>query len=238
MKKNWHRRARHAVAHSLKVRLVLVFLLLAGAMAFVFVSSLQKAFSIGWRDAARPLLMDYVDHLAADIASEAGGPPSVAKAQALSQHVPVTVRIQGPVVNWQSHPDQKRADWLRDKPDRADIPVSERWGGDKDWRSLLQRTTADGHTLEFGINVEAFEHRPRLIGYTLTALLLLTLLAFLYIRRLLRPLDDIRLGAMRYGVGDFDRPIPVRRPRKPDELGELATTINTMGADIHQMLEA
>jgi signal transduction histidine kinase len=26
--------------------------------------------------------------------------------------------------------------------------------------------------------------------------------------------------------------------RHPDELGELAATINTMGADIHQMLEA
>ena len=238
MKKAWHRRARHAVAHSLKVRLVLVFLLLAGAMAFIFVSSLQKAFAIGWRDAARPMLMDYVDHLAADITPDHSGLPNVARAQALTQRLPVTVRIQGPQVNWQSHPNQVRADWLRDKPDGADTPASERWGGDKDWYGLLQRTTADGHTLEFGINNDAFEHRPRLMGYTLTALLLLTLLAFLYIRRLLRPLDAIRTGAMRFGVGDFGQPIPVRRPRKPDELGELATTINTMGADIHQMLEA
>ena len=238
MKKAWHRRARHAVAHSLKVQLILVFLVLAGAMAFIFVSSLQKAFSVGWRDAARPLLMDYVNHLAADITPDPAGLPNVAKAQALTERLPVTVRIQGPQVNWQSHPNQTRADWLRDKPDRADTPVSERWGGDKDWRSLLQRTTADGHTLEFGINEDAFERRPRLIGYTLTALLLLTLLAFLYIRRLLRPLDDIRTGAMRFGEGDFGHPIPVRRPRKPNELGELANTINTMGADIHQMLEA
>jgi hypothetical protein len=104
MKKAWHRRARHAVAHSLKVRLVLVFLLLAGAMAFIFVSSLQKAFSIGWRDAARPMLMDYVDHLAADITPDPGGLPNVARAQALTQRLPVTVRIQGPQVNWQSHP--------------------------------------------------------------------------------------------------------------------------------------
>ena len=238
MKKPWHRRARHAVAHSLKVRLVLVFLLLAGAVAFTFVSSLQKAFSIGWRDAARPMLMDYVDHLAADIAPGPGGVPDVGRAQALVQRLPVTVRIQGPQVNWQSHPNQTRADWWRDKPDRSDTPPEERWGGDKDWRSLLLRTTADGHSIEFGINDDAFERRPRLMGYALTALLLFTLLAFLYIRRLLRPLDDIRAGAMRFGVGDFGQPIPVRHPRKPDELGELATTINTMGADIHQMLEA
>jgi signal transduction histidine kinase len=68
--------------------------------------------------------------------------------------------------------------------------------------------------------------------------LLLTLFAFLYIRRLLRPLDDIRAGAQRFGAGDFVQPIAVKRPHHPDELGELATTINTMGADIHQMLEA
>ena len=239
--KKWHRRAlraRHALGHSLKVRLVLVFLLLASAVSFTFVSSLQKAFSIGWRGAARPILMDYVDHLAADITPDPGGRPSAVRAQALVQRLPITVAIHGPQVNWQSHPNQTRADWLRDKSDSAENSANEGLGGDRDWYGLLKRTTADGHTLEFGINKDAFEHRPRLIGYTLTALLLLTLLAFLYIRHLLRPLDDIRAGAMRYGAGDFGQPIPVRRPRRPDELGELATTINTMGADIHQMLEA
>ncbi len=35
--------------------------------------------------------------------------------------------------------------------------------------------------------------------------------------------------------GDFAQPIPVRRR---DELGELAVTINTMGGDIRQMLDA
>eukprot|EP01036_Dinobryon_divergens_P042816 gene42816-56912_t len=106
------------------------------------------------------------------------------------------------------------------------------------WQQLLQRTTADGHRIEFGLNDAAFERRPRLVGYTLTALLVLTLLAFLYVRRLLRPLDHIRQGALRFGAGEFGQPIPVRHPQRPDELGELAATINTMGQDIHQMLEA
>ena len=238
MKKPWHRRARHAVSHSLKKRLVLVFLLLAVAMAFTFVSGVQKAFSIGWRDGARPMLMDYVDRLAADITLDKNGPPSVERAQAITQRLPVTIRIDGPTVNWQSHPGQVRADWLSDAPVSGNNWNREHWGGEKDWNRLLTRTTLDGHTIEFGINDDSFERRPRLVGYTLTALLLFTLLAFLYVRRLLRPLDDIRAGALRFGAGDFGQSIPVRRPRKPDELGELATTINTMGADIHQMLEA
>jgi signal transduction histidine kinase len=69
-------------------------------------------------------------------------------------------------------------------------------------------------------------------------LLVLTAVAYSRVRRMLRPLDDIRAGAQRFGSGDFAQAIPVRHAHHPDELGELAATINTMGADIHQMLEA
>jgi hypothetical protein len=55
------------------VRLVALFLLLALAMAAIFVIGMQKALSIGWRDAARPLVVDYVDRLAAEI----GSPPRI-----------------------------------------------------------------------------------------------------------------------------------------------------------------
>jgi signal transduction histidine kinase len=63
-------------------------------------------------------------------------------------------------------------------------------------------------------------------------------MAYRRVRRLLRPLDDIRAGALRFGAGDFTQAIAVQRPQHPDELGELAGTINTMAADIQQMLDA
>lgn len=230
------RRAKHRIAHSIKLRMVLVFLLLAGAMTFVFITGAQKAFTMGWREAARPLLMDYVDHLAADITA-GGSSPSVERAQALTQRLPLTVRIHGPQLNWSSHPDQGPPDWIRDKA-RDNGDGREDWGSGKDWPRILHRQTADGHTIEFGINGEAFERRPRLVGYALTALLVLTLLAWLYVRRLLKPLDAIGEGARRFGAGDFSQPISDRCCKAHDELGELASTINTMGRDIHQMLEA
>jgi signal transduction histidine kinase len=221
----WHRRARHALAHSLRVRLVALFLLLALAMAATFLFGMQKAFSLGWRDAARPLVVDYVDRLAAEI----GSPPSIERAQALTRRLPVAVHISGPVVNWRSHPanpDQERR-WNE----------ANRWKGDEP--RLLERTTADGHRIHFSLNVQVWQDQPRVIGWaTLAVLLLLTGLAYLRVRRLLRPLDDIRAGAMRFGTGDFAQPIPVRHPARPDELGELAATINTMGGDIRQMLDA
>jgi signal transduction histidine kinase len=219
-------RAKRAFAHSLRVRLVVLFLLLAFAMAVAFMGGMQTALGIGWRDAAKPLVIDYVDKLAAEI----GSPPSIERAQALAAHLPLSVRISGPQVNWRSNPqdpdDTYGHGWLgdgRDKPDEA---------------RFYERTTADGHLIQFGVSVKAWRDRPRGIGLiTLAALLLLTWLAYTRVRRMLRPLDDIRAGAMRFGAGQFGKPIEVPNCR-PDELAELAVTINTMGSDIHQMLEA
>ena len=215
----WHQRAHRRFRHSLKARMVVLFLLLALAMAATFLFGMQRAFNIGWRDAARPLLADYVDRVVADI----GSPPSVESAKALVQRLPITVRISGPQVNWQSHPADherfhRRDDWQGDEP------------------RLLSRTTADGHRIDLGVNLQPWRDRPRLVGWlTLAVLLVLTAIAFAYVRRLLRPLDDIRAGAQRFGTGDFAQPIPVRRR---DELGDLATTINAMASDLHQMLDA
>lgn len=233
---SWQR-ARRRVAHSIKLRMVLVFLLLAAALTFVFVTGAQRAFHIGWREAARPLLMDYVDHLAADVTG-AGPTPRIENARAITQRLPLTVRISGPQVNWASHPDQRSPDWLRNPSDADGRQRFEAGGAGKDWQHILQRSSADGHRIEFGINGEVFDRRPHMVGFALTALLVLTLLAWLYVRHVLRPLDAIGEGARRFGAGDFSQPISEGSCKAHDELGELATTLNTMGRDIRQMLDA
>lgn len=216
-------RIKHGVKHSIKLRMVLVFLLLAAAMSFVFFTGAQKAFSVGWREAARPLLVDYVDHLARDITPD--GQPSVARALSLTERLPITVQIDGPQVRWASHPDQHQPQWQ-----------SKSVSDGQDWQHVLKRTTANGHTIVFGIDEDSFERRPHLIGYALTGLLFLTVMAWLYVRRLLKPLEAIGEGARRFGSGDFSQPIPQRSSKTPDELSELALTINTMGRDIQRML--
>ena len=225
----WHRRARDAVGYSLHLRLVLVFMALAVTVAVAFMGGMQKVVALGWKEAARPLLVDYVDRLTAEI----GSPPSIERAQAIADRLPVTLRIDGPQVRWDSHPDLPRPDWMSDKVQRQD-----HWSRNDTGYRLLQRTTADGHHIEFGLNALSWDKRPRIAWGTLTILLLLTALAYVYVRHLLRPLDDIRRGARRFGNGDFGEAIPVRHAHRPDELGQLASTINTMGEDIHQMLEA
>ena len=206
--------------HSLKARLVALFLLLAFALSGAFLFGMQKALSIGWRDAAKPLVGDYVDRLAAEV----GSPPSIERARALTERLPITVRIDGPRIHWESHPRASEDSHWR---------AHDRWAMED---GLLARTSADGHRIAFGLNVQPWRERPRIWAWsTLVTLLLLTLVAYKYVRRLLRPLDDIRAGAQRFGRGEFADAIPVRRN---DELGELAGDVNAMASSIHQMLEA
>ena len=211
----WPRRAHRHWRHSLRARLVTLFVLLAVLITAVFLTGMQSALGVGWRDAVRPLLSDYVDRLVAEI----GSPPSVPRAEALARRLPLTVAITGPDVNWRSHPE----------PDDA----GQRWT-DRD-AALLSRVTADGHRVTLGLSVRPWHDRPRRVGWiTLGIVLVFTAAAYAAVRRLLRPLDDIRAGAKRFGSGHFAPAIPVRRR---DELGELAQEINQMAASLHQMLE-
>jgi signal transduction histidine kinase len=231
--RRWHRHlhhsVRHSLRHSLRWRLLALFLLLALAMSAAFVGGMKQAFSNGWRDAVLPLLSDYVDKLATDI----GTPPDVARSQALVARLPISIRIDGPTVTFDSHP--QRRDHYASTRTEADVFVNRRQG-DASIARLVQRTTADGHRITFGLGDLDWHRGPGRAGLlTLVALLVLIWLAYVYVRRLFKPLEDIAAGARRFGVGDFGQAIPVRRN---DELGDLAAQINTMGGDIHQMLEA
>jgi len=106
MRRQWHAQWHEKVQgkrrwrRSLRIRLVMMFVLLALVMAGVFMGGMKKAFSTGWAEAAKPMLVDYADRLVAEI----GTPPDVARAQALVARLPITIRIVGPKVNWDSNP--------------------------------------------------------------------------------------------------------------------------------------
>lgn len=215
----WHQRARHALRHSVRARLVAVFLLLALVLTVSFIGGAQRMLASGWQQAAKPLVIDYMDRLVADL----GTPPDVTKAQALTRQLPISLRIDGPQVNWSS------------RPYPAAIPA--RFEGNTD-DAFWVRRTVDGHNVRFAIASTAWEDRPHAFWWTLAVLMLTTALAYAYVRRLLRPLDDIAAGTQRFGAGDFSTPIPWPPHRHNDELGELAQTVNTMGRDIQAMLDA
>ena len=213
--KRWHRRFRH----SLRWRLVALFLLMALATTLVFMGGMRLALGGGYDVLVKPLLSDYVDRLAGDI----GSPPNVERARALVAQLPISIRIDGPQVQWASHPGRKQT-------------------GDWDWdlhrhdaEGMLTRVTTDGHRIQFGLGDAVWRKRHPWLGLVpLLGFLMLMLLAYATVRRLFRPLDDIRSGALRYGAGNFSQPIPLRRR---DELGDLATQVNAMASGLQGMLQ-
>lgn len=207
-----HRRWRH----SLKWRLVTLFLLLALATTAVFMFGTQRALQSGWQSWVKPIVDDYADRLVAEI----GSPPDPARAAAIVARLPVTIRIEGPQVHYDSHP---RDESLRER--RFD---ASHWG--------LVRSSADGHRIGFGLAGPSPESRPRMFGwFTLAGLLLLTALAYAYVRHLLRPLEAIGEGVARFGRGDFAAPIVTAHN---DELADLADRINRMAGSLQGMLDA
>ena len=220
----WLQQRRQRLGHSLQRRLLALFVVLALGTTAVFMSGTREVFSTGWRDMARPLVADYVDHLAAEI----GDPPDLARAQDLAARLPISVSITGPRLQWHSNAEPG--------PTAAADRHANVDARDSAWRRLLARRTADGHEIRFGLDAwRGHDERLRSIGWmTLAGLLALTLLAFLIVRYLLRPLDDIHAGARRYEAGDFSRPI---RRRRRDELGDLADQVNAMASGLQRMLE-
>lgn len=259
----WSQRARRAW-HSLGLRIVALFVLLALAIVLIGAGGIQRAMGGGWRGLIRPLVADYMDRLVAEI----GTPPDVERARSLVQRLPLSVRISGPIVQWDSRAEAGGRTAAGASPARSDepslgdaqraaplpprregsSPVRHRppwWDGDADppapgdtergWL-MLARHTSDGHLVQIGLGDVPWRHRPRSIGWlTLGLLALLTGVAYAVVRRWLQPLRDVRAGVQRFGQGQFATPIEVRRA---DELGDLATQINTMAARLEGMLDA
>lgn len=228
----------------LRWRLVALFIVLALGASALLVHGMQRAFRGGWQDYGRVLLADYADRLVASL----GDPPDPARAQALSERLPLVIRIQPP-------PGQGPARWYppeaapprgRDAAElddeRADPDAGEAAPRARHDRMRhrgpplgVTRELADGSRVRIGLAEHWRRERLPPIGLgVLAALLGLTALAYGLVRRWLRPLDEIRAAAVRYGAGDFSRPIAAGRR---DELGVLADQIDTMASQLRRRVE-
>ena len=231
----WQLHRVKRLRHTIKWRLVALFLLLALATTAIFLLGMQRWLQNGWQSYAKPLVADYVDKLAAEI----GDPPQLERARALVARLPVSVRIEGPTVQYDSRTSSQKLAGERHRRAAVDAETSHGaehgtehgavgWG--------LVRHTADGHRISFGLAGQLPGDAPRNTGWaTLAALLLLTLLAYAYVRKMLRPLEAISAGVARFGAGEFGHNIVIQRQ---DELGDLATRINTMAGSLRGMLDA
>jgi signal transduction histidine kinase len=227
-------------SYSLSLRLLAIFLLLGALFTWGVVAGIRWAYST---DDLRSLISGHlslhVDYVRQDI----GSPPRLDRARAITQRVPVDIRIDGPGVHWSSDPAFPDPATLRFGP--SDYFSSEPGAlfdelkgvdfAERDKHNYLRFTEGDNQIIVVTPKISTPKTRPPLVPILVGFALLLILGAYLAVRWLFRPLAPIREGAAYIGAGHFTHRINV--PRE-DELGELAADINTMAGKVEGMLEA
>ena len=228
------------LSRSLSFRLLAIYLVMGALFVAGSVAAIRWVYA---NDQLRELvgghLSLHVDYVRRDI----GNPPNIASAIAITEKVPVDIRIVGPDLDWASSPGFPAMSELH-------------FGGS----DVFQATTA--HWLQDLEGVQFAEHRghsflkfdegpytvivasPRIadpvIARRLTPViagfvLVLVALTYLAVRWLFLPIASIREGARRIGHGDFGHRIATTRN---DQLGDLAADINGMADDVQRMLDA
>ena len=228
------------LTRSLSVRLLAIFLVLGMLFAYGAMTAIRWVYS---EDALRDLISGHlslhVDYVRRDI----GNPPDIEKAIAITERVPVDIRIVGPDLNWAS--DAGFPDF-----DELTFGASRYFSDEPDaWLSQLENVEfaeLDGHRflkLQQGAysiivaspKIAVRQSSPDLLPIIIGFGLVLVLFAYLAVRWLFKPISTIRKGASRIGHGDLDYRIANVRQ---DELGDLAEDVNNMAAEVQRMLDA
>ena len=228
------------LSRSLSFRLFVIFLVLGSAFVFGTVKAVQRFYN---SDQIRGLISGHLSLHVSYVREDIGVPPNIDRAIAITEKVPVDIRIAGPGFDWASDPQFPRVEDLEFAP-------SPRFSDDSDaWADELQGVdfaSFDDHDFlrmrQGGYDIVVSTPRisdvssgPALVPLVLGFGLFLLVLAYAAVTWLFRPIRAIRRGAEHIGRGNFDSRISdVRR----DQLGDLAADINRMAGDVENMLDA
>ena len=228
------------LARSLSFRLLVIFVLLGGLFVFGTFKAIQRFYN---SDQIRGLISGHLSLHVSYVREDIGVPPRIDRAIAITEKVPVDIRILGPDIDWASDPAFPRLEQL----DFASSPrFSEGPGAWADELRGVDFADLDNHNFlrmrQGGYEIVVSTPRisdvstgPALVPLILGLGLSLLLLAYAAVTWLFRPIRTIREGAEHIGQGNFDfRILKTRR----DQLGDLAADINKMAGDVESILDA
>ena len=217
-----------ALRYSLFLRLFLIF----GFTIFLFivVLSLATHFVIESKMPNDSRYRFFERHLLAMI-DDIGTPPDLEKAAAMATEFPMTIVIKGPNLQWQSDKRVLKLERfevkytlalgtriLRDGPNR---------GYQVDRGSYQFTLFSKRHFLDSG--------DLGIVYATIVASLGVLFINYWLVRRLLKPIRQLKQGAERISHGELDYRVSNRRA---DELGDLTSSINSMADSLQAMLAA
>jgi signal transduction histidine kinase len=226
--------------HSLSLRLLAIFLLLAVLFAWGVIAGIRWAYSADdLRAVISGHLSLHIDYVREDI----GTPPRLDRALAITRKVPVDIHISGPGVNWSSDPgfpdpaslEFGPSDYFSARPDALFDELRGVEFAVRDEHRYFRFDEGGYQIVVVTPKIADQRSRPPLVPILVGFALLLVLCGYLAVRWLFRPVVTIRQGAAYIGAGHFDHRINTRRD---DELGELAEDINHMAGKVEGMLDA
>lgn len=228
------------LSRSLSFRLLLIFLVLGGLFVLGTINAIQRFYN---SDEIRGLISGHLSLHVSYVRDDIGVPPRIDRAIAITERVPVDIRIYGPSVDWASDPDFPRVEELEFAPsprfsDSPDAWADELAGIDfasKDHHDFL-RMRQGGYDIV--VSTPRIADKPGgmpLIPMIIALGLSFLLVGYMAVQWLFRPIRNIREGAAHIGRGNFDYRIENIRG---DQLGDLAGDINRLAGDVESMLDA
>jgi len=228
------------LSRSLSLRLLAIFVVLSGLFVFGTMKAIQRFYN---SDEIRGLISGHLSLHVSYVQEDIGVPPSIERAMAITEKVPVDIRILGPDVDWASDPAFPRLDQLGFAPSPwfSDDPggwVDELQGVDfanLDRHDFLRMRQGDYEIVVSTPKISDVPDGPVLVPLILGLGLSFLLVAYAAVTWLFRPIRAIREGAEHIGKGNFDH----RISKIPgDQLGDLAADINKMAGDVESILDA
>ena len=231
------------LVRSLSFRLTVIFLLLGGLFVYGTLVAIRWVYN---SDDVRGLISGHLSLHVQYVREDIGSPPRIDRALAITERVPVDIRILGPDIDWASDPDFPRISELAFGPspafsDDPDAWVDELLGiefasqGDHNFLRMSSGKNGEYDIVVVSPRISDVRSGPDLsyiiVGLGLTFLLL----GYAAVSWLFKPIGAIRAGAAQIGRGNFEHRIQAIRH---DQLGDLAADINTLAADVQNMLDA
>ena len=231
------------LARSLSFRLLVIFLLLGGLFVYGTLVAIRWVYN---SDDIRGLISGHLSLHVQYVREDIGSPPRIDRAVAITQRVPVDIRILGPDIDWASDPEFPRLSELTFGPSPAfsDDPgawVDELLGiefasqGDHNFLRMSSGENGEYDIVVVTPRIADVRSGPDLsyiiVGMGLTFLLL----GYAAVSWLFKPIRGIREGTEQIGRGNFEHRIESIRH---DQLGDLAKDINKLADDVQSMLDA
>lgn len=225
---------------SLSFRLLLIFLVLALMFVYGTFAALRWLYN---SDEIRGLISGHLSLHVQYVKDDIGSPPDIDRALAITQRVPVDIRIKGPTVSWASDENFPALDTLDFGPspkfsDDTDAWVDELAGLEfavVGRTRFLKIKQGDYDIVVATPRIADVSSGPDIILIIVGLGLFYLLIGYAAVSWLFKPIRAIRTGAAEIGRGNLDYRI---RNIRQDQLGDLASDINQLADDVEHMLDA